>query len=802
MRASMGNAAARACQRAILLTSLATACGALPATGHGAQPIALPDPSQPVNVVLLDGPGLPPPATALYLDVFLNQVPLRYVVQVFEAEDRLFIWPPHFASLGLRPVTLPEARYIALEDIPGLTYTLDRARQQLTLMAEPYRLNIKPQRYNAQRAIESAAVSDVGALLNYDMRADFNEGGNHGLTAASGIRLFGPMGVADSTGLSRFRSKGDEDQYTRLDTTYRMDWQHRLQTLELGDLISSGPSWTRATRIGGIQLRRNFGLQPGLITEPVPAFFGEAALPSRLELYVDGLRQYADNILPGPYEIEVPPLVTGAGDAQVVLTDALGRVRVFDFSYYSAPQLLDAGLSDYSLSVGALRRDFGTRSFSYGDTPVASASGRYGWSRWLTLEGHAQGAEDLVVGGAGALLRIGQLGVLAGSWVGSGGRDEFRGHRGSVGYSWMRRGFSLDYRIERSFDRFTDVAALEGRPPAEHAERLGASVGIGNTGNVSLSYTRLERGASEASRTVGLGTSLRLRPGWTVFGNVARELAPGTTWRAFVSFSMTFNRRLNATTSAGYQDRGGARYGANLRRVLPPDGGTGWSLDAQQTPNIDAYEAQIRHIADRFSVGGGVRAVDGRLGGFADAGGALVWMAKQPHHIFPARQVQESFALVSTGGEAGIPVLLENRYIGTTDHNGYFLLTGLGPYRENRLAIDTLGLAADLQFASRRTVVTPRLRSGVVTDFGVRRTTAALLVIHDLDQQPLPLGSRIMRNGAFVTAVGYDGQAYVEQLDTGQLFNAERPDGTACRFSVPTPDSKAVLPTIGPILCH
>lgn len=59
-----------------------------------------------------------------------------------------------------------------------------------------------------------------------------------------------------------------------------------------------------------------------------------------------------------------------------------------------------------------------------------------------------------------------------------------------------------------------------------------------------------------------------------------------------------------------------------------------------------------------------------------------------------------------------------------------------------------------------------------------------------------------MRNDTFVTAVGYDGQAYVEHLDTAQSFTAERPDGSACRFSVPTPDSKTVLPTIGPIPCH
>lgn len=797
----MGNRVISACQRAILLTSLVVA-SALPRSAPAAEPIAFPDPTQPVNIMLLDGPGLPPPASALYVDVFLNQVALRYVVQVFERDDRIFIWPEHFAALGLKPVTIPDTRYIALEDIPGLTYRLDRSRQRLTLMAQTERLNIKRQRYNMPERASPAASADAGALVNYDMRADFNEGGNHGLTAATGVRAFRPLGVLESTGLSQLRTVGESDAYTRLDTSLRVDGQGSLRTLEFGDLISGSLAWTRATRIGGIQLRRNFGLQPELVTEPVPAFFGEAALPSRLELYVDGLRQYSDSILPGPYEIEVPPLVNGAGSAEVVLTDALGRVRVFDFNYYSAPQLLDTGLSDYSFALGALRRSFGTASFDYGDTLVASASGRYGWSRWLTLEGHAQGAEDLAVAGGGVLTLLGQLGTLSGSWVASAGREDYRGHQASVGYRWARQGFSIDYRIDRRFDRYTDIAALEGRPPPRHAERLGIAAGLRNSGTVSVNYARLETAAATSSRTISIGASTRLQPGWTVFANLTRDLGSESRWSAFISLSIAFNRRLSATANAVRDRDDGMRYGAGLRRILPPDGGTGWSVDAQRDPRVDTYQAQIRHIADRFTAGSGIRSIDNRVSGFADAGGAFVWMAKRPGHLFPARQVRESFALVSTNGIADIPVLLENRMIGATDDNGYFLLTGLGPYRENRIAIDALGLPADLQFATRRTTVTPRIRSGVVTDFGIRRTTAALLVIHDTDQQPLPVGSRVLRDAAFLTTIGHDGQAYVEQLGLGGFFTAQLPDGSSCAFSVAPPKQVSALPTLGPITCH
>ncbi len=52
---------------------------------------------------------------------------------------------------------------------------------------------------------------------------------------------------------------------------------------------------------------------------------------------------------------------------------------------FVASSLLQAGLSDFSLSAGALRQNYGYRSANYGQW-VASG-GRYGVTDWLTLEG-------------------------------------------------------------------------------------------------------------------------------------------------------------------------------------------------------------------------------------------------------------------------------------------------------------------------------------------------------------------------------------------------------------------------------
>jgi outer membrane usher protein len=57
--------------------------------------------------------------------------------------------------------------------------------------------------------------------------------------------------------------------------------------------------------------------------------------------------------------------------------------------------------------------------------------------------------------------------------------------------------------------------------------------------------------------------------------------------------------------------------------------------------------------------------------------GALVFMDGGVH---AARQVGAGFALVSTDGVGGVPVLQENQVIGKTSGSGYLLVPNLNPY--------------------------------------------------------------------------------------------------------------------------
>lgn len=754
------------------------------------------------GLVLLDGPSMHDSDQLLYLEVVLNQVPTNYILQVAQRDGTLYVLPEHLTTLGLLMGELASGEHQALETLPELQHRYDASQQRLYLEAAPHRLDLGLQAYRAARDATPRAEASPGILLNYDMHVSADEHGGRDVTAATGLRAFAGNQVLENTALSRASNRGDRGDHTRLDTHWTWSSQEDLLTVTAGDLISGGLPWTRATRLGGLQIRRNFGLQPDLVTQPLPAFFGEAALPSAVELYVEGQRQYSGEVLPGDYRIDSHPAVTGLGQAEVVLTDALGRTTVHDFSFYSSPRLLQQGLSDFSLEVGSVRRGYGTDSFRYRGHPAGLASLRYGLTDALTLEGHAEADERLAVGGLGTLFTLRQAGLISAAWAQSAG-SEADGGQLALGYSWAGHGFTVDYSLQRSYEEYRDIASSESRPPPRRSERLSLGVGSSTTGRLSLNYNRLERLAEqEGFRSVGAGYSRRIFPGANLYLNASRELNDERGYSLHAGLSLSLGGGVSGGTSASRTRDGGHRQTAYLRRGVPGDGGTGWGLQAQRSDGREYFQADVVHRGDSAQLGGGIRSMPGSNTLYGDLAGSLVWMAASPRDLFPARRVSDGFALVSTNGIAGVPVELENRHIGDTNQRGHYLLTGLGAYRSNRVSIDPLQLPADVQMDAHQTVVVPAERAGVRVDFGLRRVRAALLTLTDSTGRPLPLGSHILRDGNRLGVVGHDGQAYVEALQAQNRVVVRRPDGTDCRIEFVLPDELDTVPAIGPLACR
>ncbi|MDP9140431.1 MAG: fimbria/pilus outer membrane usher protein, partial [Pseudomonadota bacterium] len=536
------------------------------------------------NIALLQGPGTAPGVEELYLEVYLNSVHTRRVMQITIMQDgRMLAWADNLSDCGLLIDADQLGRYIAVDTLPGIASRYDAPNQRLYFDADPSRLNVRTQRYGSGDGKVWQASVSPGALLNYDLYA--STGDQRALAAGTALRLFGEHGVIESTGLSRFVAGQDSEPYVRLDTAWTHSMQDELLSFVVGDHVSGNLSWTRATRLGGIQLRRNFTLQPGLLTYPVPQFFGEAALPSRIELYVNGVRQYEGNTPPGPFQISTPPSVNGAGLAQVVLTDALGRTQTIDFSFYNANRLLRAGLSDYAVGLGAVRRNYGIDSFRYREKLAANGSYAYGVTDWLTLETHAEADSEVWMGGVGSVVRLGDLGTARGSVAHSSSKDQPQadstagfsgeGNQFAAGYNYTAYGYTADYSLQKADDGFRDLASAEGRAPSLRSEQALLGSALGRHANVSINYVRLDSADRERFRSVGFNASVLLRQSVSTFLSISRDLDNDHELSVFVGLSTSFGPRLNAGAGFGDNDRTQS-YDAYVSSPVPADGGHGW----------------------------------------------------------------------------------------------------------------------------------------------------------------------------------------------------------------------------------
>lgn len=774
----------------MLLTATLTPCAAMAADADiGASGDAMLPPPTPLTA-----------AQTLYLDVTLNQTP-RGLLPFTELQGRLMAAGATLRQLGF-PARGEEP--VALDQLGGVVVRYDAALQTLALDVPLEQLSLPTTRLERPTETAPAAAASPGVVLNYDVYGSHNEGGGN-LALTTELRVFGlGQGVLETSALLRTYQDPADHQWqgesVRLDTAWRLDFPDSAVSLTVGDFYSGFVDWSRPVRIGGVQVGRNYGLQPYRVLTPTPTFLGEAVVPSNVELYVDGLRQYNGEVPIGPFQLAAQPGINGTGNAQVVITDAFGRMQTLDFSFYGTQQLLAKGLSDWSAGVGRMRRDYGIRSFAYETPVIGSATWRYGASDRFTAEAHAEGGGGVLNGGAGGWWLLGGAGVVNAAYAHS-RHAGLQGGQYSLGYSWNNRRFNVNVLTRRTHGAYRDLGALQDTLPPDISEQATLGINLQGAGSLSASYLRLRYPDADDNRYASLFWSRSFGDRWSAYLSFNQNLADSDDRSAYLSVSAALGRNRQSSVSA---QRNGERltYVADLSQPVPGDGsqgGYGWRVQARGGDDGAGGLAELGWLnrVGRYSMG---YARQGDLDyGYASASGSVVWMGG---HVFAAREVPDAFAVVSTDGFGGIPVRLENRLIGSTDRNGLLLVTPLLSWQRNRLSIDTLDLPADMRADRVDTWVTPRQSAGLGVDFGLRRTQAMHVVLHDPAGAPLPVGSQVRLPGGGSATVGYDGETYLEDVATPVQLEVDLPDGH-CRVHLapPVAATSPGVPSIGPLRC-
>ncbi|MGN6313294.1 MAG: fimbria/pilus outer membrane usher protein [Rhodanobacteraceae bacterium] len=736
----------------------------------------------------------------LYLEVVLNGNDTRQIGHFVHEGEHFSASAETLRKLGFRlPPNASET--LTLDSLPGVVVHYDETAQRLDITAPFDLLNVSTAVLNARPNPVPQPEASPGLLLNYDLYTTHDDSGNSSLSAFAELRAFNQWGVLSNTALSRVNELhgfGARTDSVRLDTTFSHSYVDSALTLRLGDVISGSLDWSRATRLGGIQLQRNFALQPDLVTFPVPAFYGQAALPSTVELYVNGLKQYSGHIPAGPYQLNTVPIVNGNGQAEVVVTDALGRQTSLAFPFYTANQLLRAGLSDYSLDAGFVRKDYGISSFSYGNDPAFSGVYRYGVRDWLTLAGHAEGTAGLANGGIGAVVEIGRAGIINVAYSGS--RDHgATGSQAELGYNWRNERFNFSLDTLRTFGDFRDVASRYGTLPPQRSDRALAGVTMGPYGSLGLSYVGLQYPDQPRTRFASAYYFKSLGSRASLDFSINQNLDDHADRSIFLGVSLALDHNVSASLSVAH-DRQGTLFTADASQPVNPDGGFGWRVRAQTGENETDGQAEVGYRGQNGEIIAGVQRFAGGTYGYADLSGALVFMDKQ---FFAARHIDDAFAVVSTSGVADVPVKLENRPIGFTNSGGDLLITPLNAYQRNKLSIDPMRLPANVDIARVDAEVVPSDRAGTLVKFGIEPIRGASVILHDQAGKPIEVGSSVSLEGSSAPAVvvGYDGIVYLEGLRGHNVLEVQTSHGNCtARFDY-HPEGQTI-PVIGPLVCR
>lgn len=248
-------------------------------------------------------------------------------------------------------------------------------------------------------------------------------------------------------------------EWSRGDTRLVKDFEKQQIRTQVGDVYPLVQGFMFARPLGGVNIQRNFSLNPYRL--PFPTGTQNFALKSRsmVKYFVNGALVKTEFLPAGNYTARDIPLNNGLNTILIEATDDLGIKQVFIFRSSASINLLNQGESRFDLSYGTPFLDNALkRTYTEEDGKVFSGFFQYGFSSEFSGSLYLQNQSSFNLLGS-EVIQATPVGNFNLGHAES--RDEFsKGSANSLTYQYVSQGVrwfdshSLGLRYENRSDNF------------------------------------------------------------------------------------------------------------------------------------------------------------------------------------------------------------------------------------------------------------------------------------------------------------------------------------------------------------
>ncbi len=740
----------------------------------------------------------------LVLEVDVNEQGLNDTAIVLRAKDGAFFvaeedldrW--RLRKPGVVALKYGGDNYYPAASIPGAKFQFDPVKQTLRITASADAFGETVSKLARTDQYSAPILPQPGGFLNYNLSAARSTDAST-VSGAFDVGFFSRYGALTSGFLAP--TLDAKPTFTRLQSTYVIDYPQQLTSLRFGDTVNQGGTWGLPVLFGGVQYGTNFATQPGFVRTPTAlAAGGLATLPSTVDVFVNNALVSRQTVPPGPFSITNIPIVSGTGEARLVVRDLLGREQVITQPFYGTATLLKQGLTDYSFELGAQRRNFGVASSEYGKGLLTSTY-RKGVTDAFTAELHSEVTGGMAAIGVSTVNRVARLGVVNASLAGS-HSEAGTGRLVAYGFERQGREFSFSARSQLADNGFSQIGLQPGQPPRRRQDVVSLGLPFGRLGSIALSRVLQKSAGQPDTEVLTFGYTLQLGRFAQLGVTALRAVSDIATNSLFATLTIPLGGSTSVSISSDRQR--GSQTGSSrgltttLQQSLPVGPGYGYriqdrdgdvlaSLSMQN--NVGTYQVDASHARGGE---GGTPVRLGVAGGIGLVGG----------HAFFSRAITDSFGVVRVADYPNVSVLQDYQVVGKTDAQGYAVLPRMRAYDKNIVSVDQNDLPLDAAIGSLKLVATPYYRSGVLIDFPVKRERGGTLRVILDDGSDLPSGALSQIEGKDEEfPVALRGEAYLTRFEATNRIRFTW-KGQSCTINVPYPVTTTdSLPYLGTFVC-